>query len=55
LIKGSDRNDYEQLIEAAYDRRSSAELDDIELQRFLTTLRAMDRIRRSRSSAQAAA
>lgn len=56
LIKGSDRADYEELISAAYDgRRSSSELDDIELQRFLTTVRAMDRIRRSRIAAKVAA
>jgi hypothetical protein len=55
LIKNGNRLDYEELIAAAYDgRRSSSVLDDIELSRFLTTLRAMDRIRRSRGVAKAA-
>lgn len=49
LIKGGDKSEYRLLISSAFiGKQSARDLTDAELQQFLTTLRALDRVRRSR-------
>jgi hypothetical protein len=56
MIVAGDKTEYRNFIAAAYEGRTSAvDLDDLEIQRFLTTLRAMDRVRRVRLEARKAA
>jgi len=47
LIDGTDKTLYRQFLAESYDgRQSSKDLDDVELQRFLISLRAMARVKR---------
>jgi len=56
MIVLGDKTDYRNFIAAGYDGRTSAvDLDDLEIQRFLATLRALDRTRRARLEARKAA
>jgi hypothetical protein len=49
LIKGGEKSEYRLLLSSTFlGKESARDLDDAELQQFLTTLRALDRVRRSR-------
>lgn len=48
LIDGADKENYKSFLAESYDGRTSArDLDDAELQRFLISLRAMNRVKRA--------